>query len=171
MRILLVLACLLPLPVAAQTFEFFATAGAVQLWDDESSLGVGATIGGGGGFRSPHGWGVEALVDGQSPKRRFSSGVRFDSTAIAARARLLKYFGTARGQAYAGAGLGVSRIKSSYEYGRDVARRTSSSGILSGFGGVRIVIGERLFVRPEFEVSRAGEHLRIGGTVAVGAGW
>jgi hypothetical protein len=28
-----------------------------------------------------------------------------------------------------------------------------------------------LFVRPEFELSRAGEYMRIGGTVAIGASW
>jgi hypothetical protein len=47
----------------------------------------------------------------------------------------------------------------------------STKGTLSGFAGVRIAAGNVLFVRPEFELSRAGEHMRIGGTVAIGASW
>jgi hypothetical protein len=42
---------------------------------------------------------------------------------------------------------------------------------LSGFAGVRIAAGNVMFVRPEFEVSKAGEHMRLGGTIAIGASW
>jgi hypothetical protein len=55
--------------------------------------------------------------------------------------------------------------------GRDVFQSASTSGTLSGFAGVRIPVGNVLFVRPEFEMSKAGEHTRLGGTVAVGASW
>jgi hypothetical protein len=176
----------LPGIASAQSLEIFALTGAVQLLDDEGTLGLGAPIGGGVGFRSPHGWGIEALAETQQANRRFSSDVRFDSTVTAARARLLKYFGGGRAQPYAGGGFGVTRIRSTYDYpsgcglgpnnqfqcaSRDITRGTSTAGTLSGFTGVRIAAGRRLFVRPEFEISSADEHLRIGGTVAVGATW
>jgi hypothetical protein len=49
--------------------------------------------------------------------------------------------------------------------------RTTTSKNLSGFAGIRFAAGQRVFVRPEFEVSQAGEHLRIGGSVAAGFAW
>ena len=188
MRLLIFFIVLLSLPVSAfpQSIEIFVMTGAVQVWDDEGSLGWGAPIGGGVGFRSPHGWGLEALVESQRVKRRFASDVRFDSTVLGSRARLLKYFRDGRTQPYAGAGLGLTRIKSAYDYpadcalttnnqfrctSRDVTHRTSTSGTLSGFAGVRIAAGRRLFLRPEFELSRAGEHLRMGGTIVIGGAW
>lgn len=169
----------------AQSVEIFGTSGAVQLWDDEGNLGMGIPIGGGVGFRSPHGWGIEALAETQKAVRNFESDVRFDSTVTAARARILKYFAGGRTQPYAGGGLGVTRVKSMRESpsgcalvnnvftcaGRDIVRSESTAGTLSGFAGVRIGAGGTMFVRPEFEVSRAGEHTRIGGTIAIGASW
>ena len=147
--------------------------GVVQLWDDEGNIGNGVPVGGGVGFRSPHGWGVEALVEGHKATRDFDSGVRFDSTVTAGRARILKYFGTGRTQPYAGGALGVTRVKSARTepFGGNTFRRTSTSGTLSAFAGVRIAAGNTLFVRPEFEFLKAGEHIRMGGTVAVGASW
>lgn len=188
MRILALLALFsFPALASAQSFEVFALTGAMQLWDDEGSLGVGAPIGGGVGFRSPHGWGVEALVDGQNAKRRFESpsDVRFDSTVTSARARLLKYFGAGRAQPYAGGGFGVTRITSTYDYpagcgfgpdnrfqctSRDVHQSQTTAGTLTAVAGLRVAAG-RLFVRPEFEFSRAGDHMRMGATVAVGGSW
>jgi opacity protein-like surface antigen len=174
MRILSFVAIILfPVLASAQSLEIFATTGVVQLWDDEGNIGLGVPIGGGVGFRSPHGWGIEGLAETQKAKRNFDSGVVFDSTVTAARARILKYFGDGRTQPYAGGGLGVTRIKSARTepFGGNVFRRTSTSGTVSGFGGLRIAAGNRLFVRPEFELSKAGEHIRIGGTVAAGASW
>ena len=73
-----------------------------------------------------------------------------------------------------GGGFGVMRVESSRTeppgFGV-VFSSQATSGTLSGFAGVRIPVGSRLFVRPEFEVSRGGEHMRIGGTVAIGVGW
>lgn len=186
MRIALSIALILsPALSSAQSLEVFGSTGVVQLWDDEGNLGVGIPIGGGIGFRSPHGWGIEALADTQKAKRTFDSGVRFDSTVTAARARIMKYFGSGRTQPYAGGGLGVTHIKSTRESptgcalvnnvftctGRDVFRSDSTAGTLSGFAGVRIAAGNVMFLRPEFELSKAGEHMRIGGTVALGASW
>ena len=186
LRLLLAItAALVPASASGQSIEVFATTGAVQLWDDEGRIGVGAPLGGGAGFRSPHGWGMEALAETQNARRNFDSGVQVDSTVRAARARILKYFGSGRLQPYAGGGLGVTRVKSTRESpsgctlvnhvftcaGRDVFRSSSTSGTLSGFTGVRIAVGAGMFVRPEFELSKAGEHVRIGGTVAVGASW
>jgi len=176
MRIFFSLLALILSPVlaSAQSIEVFATTGVVQLWDDEGNLGVGVPIGGGVGFRSPHGWGIEVLAETQKAKRDFDSGVQFDSTVTAARGRIIKYFGSGRTQPYAGGGLGVTRVKSMREspiLGGDIFRSESTKGTLSGFAGVRIAAGNVLFVRPEFELSRAGEHMRIGGTVAIGASW
>ena len=187
MRILLVLASLsFPSLASAQSLDLFVLTGVVQLWDDEGNLGSGFPLGGGVGFRSPHGWGVEALIEGQKAARHFESDVRFDSTVTAGRARILKYFGEGTAQVYAGGGFGATRIKSTYDYpadcgfgpntqfrcaSRDVHERTSTSGTLSGVFGVRIAAGRHLFVRPEFEVSRAGEHMRLGGIVAAGGSW
>jgi opacity protein-like surface antigen len=186
MRIFLLVALFFsPAFASAQSIEIFATAGAVQLWDDEGNLGGGVPIGGGVGFKSPHGWGIEVLAETQQAKRHFDSDVRFDSTVTAARARILKYFGGGRTQAYAGGGLGVTRVTSMRDSpadctltnnvfrctSRDIVRSESTAGTLAGFAGVRIAAGNVIFVRPEFEFSRAGEHMRIGGTVAIGASW
>lgn len=168
------LSVLAPTLASAQSTEVFGLAGGVQVWDDEGNIGFGVPLGGGVGFKSPHGWGVEGLVERQKAERNFSSGVIFDSTVTAARARLLKYFGSGRVEPYAGGGVGVTRVKSARTeppgFG-GVFRSEKTSGALSGFVGVRIPAGRRLFVRPEFEISRASEHTRIGGTVAVGGGW
>ena len=187
MRTVLLLGVFILSPVlaSAQSIDVFAITGVVQVWDDEGNIGAGVPIGGGLGFRSPHGWGLEALAETQKAERNFDSGVRFDSTVTAARGRIMKYFGNGRTQPYAGAGLGVTRVKSMRESptgcalvnnvftctGRDMFQSESTKGTLSGFAGVRIAAGNVLFVRPEFELSRAGEHMRMGGTVAIGASW
>jgi opacity protein-like surface antigen len=187
MRLFFLLGALILFPVlaSAQSIEIFGTTGLVQVWDDEGNIGRGMPIGGGVGFKSPHGWGLEALAETQKAERSFDSGVRFDSTVTAARGRILKYFGDGRTQPYAGGGLGVTRVTSTRESptgcalvnnvftcsGREVFQSESTNGTLSGFAGVRIAAGNRLFVRPEFEVSKAGEHMRMGGTVAIGASW
>ena len=181
----LVFALLLsPAVASAQSIELFATTGVVQVWDDEGNIGAGTPIGGGIGFKSPHGWGIELLAEAQKATRNFDSDVHFSSTVTAGRARVMKYFG-GRTQPYAGGGLGVTRVESRRDSPagcalvnnvftcarRDVFQSTSTSGTLSGFAGVRIPAGNVMFVRPEFELSKAGEHIRIGGTVAVGASW
>lgn len=187
MRLFFLLGVLIFSPVlaSAQSIEIFGTTGLVQVWDDEGNIGRGMPIGGGVGFKSPHGWGLEALAETQKAERNYDSGVRFDSTVTAARGRILKYFGAGSTQPYAGGGLGVTHVKSIRESptgcalvnnvftcsGREVFRSESTNGTLSGFAGVRIAAGNRLFVRPEFEVSKAGEHIRMGGTVAIGASW
>ena len=182
--LLLTVACS-PALASAQSIEVFGTTGVVQLWDDEGNLGVGVPIGGGVGFRSPHGWGIEAIAETQEARRSFASDVRFASTITAARARVIKYFGTGHTQPYAGGSLGITRIQTTRESpagcslvnnvfsctGRDIFINDSTAGTLGGFAGVRIPAGDVLFVRPEVEVSKAGEHIRIGGTVAIGAAW
>ena len=176
LHFLLLLAAIILTPgfASAQTIEVFGITGGAQVWDDEGNIGFGVPFGGGIGFRMPGGWGVEGLVEGQKAERNFTSGVRFDSTLTSGRGRILKYFGTGRTQFYTGAGLGISRIASTRTepvgFG-GVFSRTVNSGSVSGFAGLRIPAGTRLFVRPEFEISRAGEHVRIGGNVAIGLGW
>ena len=114
---MLAIALVLSVPAlaSAQSVEIFATTGVVQVWDDEGNIGAGVPIGGGIGLKWPRGWGIEALAETQKATRDFDSGVRFDSTVTAARARLIKYFGSGRTQPYAGAGVGVTRIESTRE--------------------------------------------------------
>jgi opacity protein-like surface antigen len=165
---------LVPTLASAQTVEVFGMTGGAQVWDDEGNIGFGVPLGGGVGFKSPQGWGIEALVETERPQRDFSSGVSFDSTLTAGRVRLMKYFGGGRTQPYAGGGFGLARITSTRTEPPGFGGTFSSSdtsGILSGFAGVRIPAGHRLFVRPEFEVSRFGEHLRMGGNVSFGVAW
>ena len=70
MRIVVLLSVVLsPVLASAQSIELFATTGAVQLWDDEGNLGAGLPIGGGIGFKSPHGWGIELLAETQKARR------------------------------------------------------------------------------------------------------
>ena len=174
MRLLLLsVLILIPALGSAQSLEVFATTGVVQLWDDEGNIGSGVPVGGGVGFRSPHGWGVEALAEAHKATRDFDSGVSFDSTVTAGRARIVKYFGIGPAQPYAGGGLGLTRVKSARTepFGGNIFRRSTTSGTLSAFAGVRIAAGNTLFVRPEFEFLKGGEHIRMGGTVAVGASW
>ena len=186
MRTLAITAALsFPALASAEPVEVFVTTGLHHVWDDEGNIGVGVPIGGGIGLKSPHGWGIEALAETQKAKRDFDSGVRFDSTVTTARARLIKYFGSGSTQPYAGGGLGATRITSTRESptgcalvnnvftctGRDVFRNESTAGTLTGFAGLRIRVGRKLFVRPEFEFAKAGEHIRLGGTVAIGASW
>jgi opacity protein-like surface antigen len=170
----LTIGILAPALASAQSVEVFGVAGGAQVWDDEGNIGFGVPLGGAIGFKSAHGWGIEALVETQRAERNFSSGVRFDSTINAGRVRLLKYFGTGRTQPYAGGGFGIAHITSTRTeppgFG-GVFSNSKSSGILSGFAGVRIPAGNELFVRPEFEISRFGEHLRLGGNVSVGLTW
>ena len=144
-------------------------------------------IGGGVGFKSPHGWGIEVLAETQKAKRNFDSDVRFDSTVTAARGphhQVLR--ATDSTQPYAGGGLGVTtrevdarlthRVHACQQRlhlhePRHLSERHPQRARSADFAGVRIAAGNVLFVRPEFELSRAGEHMRIGGTVAVGASW
>jgi opacity protein-like surface antigen len=178
-------AILFPALAFAQSLEVFVVTGVLQLWDDEGNLGVGVPIGGGVGLRWPRGWGIEFLAETQKAKRDFDSGVRFDSTVTGGRARIIKYFAAGATQLYAGGGLGVTRVETTREApsgcslvnnvftctGRDIFQSDSTDGTWSGFAGVRIPAGSVLFVRPEFEISMAGEHMRMGGLVAVGASW
>ena len=166
--------------------EILARIGGVKLWDDEGNLGTGVSVSGGAGVRLPHGVGVEAVFERHENHRHFDSGVKFDSAAIGIVGRLAKYFGTSRARPYAGGGLGVTRIKTMSEFpdqcglannnqfqclGTRTGGRTTTSPTVSGFAGLRIAVARSAFVRPEFEVSRLGEHLRIGGAVAAGLRW
>ena len=63
---------------SAQSIEVFAATGVVQVWDDEGNIGTGVPIGGGIGFRSPHGWGIEFLAERQKATRNPVSGSRIE---------------------------------------------------------------------------------------------
>ncbi len=164
-----------PTLLSAQTTpspEIFVRAGIVKLWDDEGNLGVGPSIAGGVGVRFAHGIGVEALVERHTNDRHFDSGVRFDSSVVGVMARVAKYLGQSSAQPYFGGGIGMTRVKTHSDFpGFGPNDRTTTSATIAGFTGVRFAVGRRAFVRPEFELSRAGEHLRIGGSAAAGFGW
>ena len=166
---------LFPTIVSAQVLhspEVFMRAGLVALWDDEGRIGNGPSIGGGAGIRLAHGLAIEGIAERQASDRHFSSGVSFRSTLVAATARVVKYVGTSRVQPYAGGGVGVARIMTFSEFpGFPNNERRTTSGTLSGFTGVRIAVGRRGFVRPEVELMRAGEHLRIAGSAMAGLAW
>ena len=166
---------LFPTVLSAQTTvspEIFVRAGLVKLWDDEGNIGTGPSIGGGAAIRFPHGIAIEGFVERHTNARHFSSGVAFDSTAVGAVGRIVKYVGLSRTQPYFGGGVGVARIRTTSQFpGFPGTDRTTTSRTLSGFTGVRFDTGRRVFVRPEFEVLQAGEHLRFGGSVTAGFGW
>lgn len=166
---------LFPTLVSAQVThsrEIFLRGGLVALWDDEGRIGKGPSIGGGAGIRLHHGIGIEGLVERQATDRQFSSGVSFRSTVVGATARVVKYVGASRAQPYAGGGFGVARINTFSEFpGFANNERKTTSTTLGGFTGVRIGAGRRGFLRPEVEMSRAGEHLRIAGSVMAGLAW
>jgi opacity protein-like surface antigen len=166
---------LFPAVLSAQTPpspEIFVRAGLVKLWDDEGNLGIGPSIGGGAGIKLPHNIGIEGLVERHTNDRQFSSGVTFNSTVVSAVGRIVKYVGHSRIQPYFGGGAGMTRVRTMSQFpGFPRNDRTTTSRTLSGFAGIRFDAGRRVFVRPEFEVSQTGEHLRIGGSVAAGLGW
>jgi Outer membrane protein beta-barrel domain len=144
-------------------------AGAGQLWDDESSIGVATNLGGGVGYRVARPLDVEFLVDRRDHDRRFTSGVRFEAGMIRAIGRALVYFSSAGVQPYVGGAVGAARVHRATEF-PGLPRRddTSTATSTSAIAGVRIFADPRLFVRPEFEIGRAGEYLMMGGSVSVG---
>jgi outer membrane protein with beta-barrel domain len=151
--------------------EVFGRAGILQLWDDEGNIGAGPSIGGGAGIRLPGGIGLEAIVERHTNKRHFTSGVSFDSNAVSGVGRAMKYFGTSTARPYVGGSFGITRIKTHSEFpGFASNDRETTSATVGGFAGVRFQVGSAAFVRPEIELSRAGEHLRIAGSLAVGFG-
>ena len=157
---------------STHSHQIFVRAGVVNLWDDEGRIGSGPSIGGGAGIRLVHGIGIEGLVERHVTDRHFSSGVSFRSTVVAAAARVVKYVGTSLAQPYAGGAVGVARIKTFSEFpGFPNNERRVTSGTVSGFTGVRIAAGRGAVLRPEVELLRAGEHLRIAGSVMAGVAW
>ena len=137
-------------------------------------------IGGGVGFKWPGGWGIEVLAETQKRTRDFDSGVRFDSTVTAARARLIRYFGSGRTQPYAGARLwrdahrvdarvtfrlraGQQRV---YLHGqRHLSKRVDGGHMERLRRSGQSAQAARRSRAPEFEFSMAGEHIRMGGVV------
>jgi hypothetical protein len=86
--------------------------------------------------------------------------------------RIIKYVGRSGTQPYFGGAAGVTRVKTISQFpGLPGNERTTTSRTLAGFAGIRFDAGRGVFVRPEFEVSQAGEHLRIGGALTAGVGW
>ena len=171
----ILLTLLFPTVLSAQATtsrEIFVRAGLVKLWDDEGNLGIGPSIGGGAGIKLPHNIAFEGLVERHTNDRQFTSGVTFNSTVVGAVGRIIKYVSASRMQPYFGGGAGITRVRTMSQFpGFPSNDRTTTSRTLGGFAGIRFAARRRVFLRPEFELSQAGEHLRIGGSVAAGVGW
>jgi hypothetical protein len=164
---------LIPALLSAQTtrpVEVFGHAGIAGFWDDESFIGNGPLVGGGVGIRLPRGWALEASVDRHENDRRFStSGVHFHADVVSVEGRVLKYFGGEGVQPFFGGGLGIARVEQFTEgITPDAHTRTYNQSLLSVAAGVRAPLGERAFIRPEFEFSPI---TRMLGLVAIGYRW
>lgn len=153
------------------------------MWDDEGYLGVAMTAGGGIGVRRGR-FGVEGMVDRRRHQPDFGNDVVIRSDATRVTGRLLYYFGRAQVLPYAGGSVGFWNVDRYSAFPDDCRfvdhalvcsgmrefASTDRSGALSAIAGVRFQTG-RWFVRPEFEMGKAGDDLTISGTVALGFGW
>lgn len=152
--------------------EVFGRIGIVNLWSDESNLGAGVSVAAGAGVRLSGTIGLEGLVEHHTNKRHFDSGVLFDSKVVGFSGRLVKYFGATAVRPYVGGSAGLARVNTVSTYpGLPTNERTMTSRAFGGFSGLGIQAGPRVSLRPEVGVSKAAEHLRIGGTVAAGIAW
>ena len=163
--------------------EVFALAGPGQMWDDEGDLGValvgGAGIGYGlGPFR------LEGVLDWRQHQPDFGNDVVIRAEATRVTCLLLYDFRRGGVQPYAGGAVGVTHVDRFSAFPDDCRfvdhelvcsgtrefESSDRSRALSAIAGIRVQSG-RWFVRPEFEMGKAGNDLTITGTIAVGFGW
>ena len=166
-----------------QSFEVFALAGPVQMWDDEGSLGTAVVGGAGIGYRLGR-LGFEAALDTRRHQPEFGNDVVLRASATRVTGRVVYYFGRGKVQPYVGGAVGYARIARFSELPDDCqlvdhqfvcssTRRfesTDRSRALSAISGVRVQTG-RWFVRPEFEIGQSRDNLTMSGTIAIGLGW
>jgi hypothetical protein len=166
-----------------ESFEAFALAGPVQMWDDEGSLGTAVVGGAGFGYRLGR-LGFEGVLDTRRHQPDFGNDVVLRANATRVTGRVVYYRGRRRVQPYVGGAVGYARIERFSEFPDDCrlvdhqfvcssTRRFESSDrsrALSAISGVRVQTG-RWFVRPEFEIGQSRDNLTMSGTIAVGLGW
>jgi opacity protein-like surface antigen len=134
--------------------EVFGSIGGGKTYDDEGSLGSGFDVGGGVGFRLTPRFGVEGQINRLDYKRDFSSGVRFEGTALFTTANVLYHFTTSQAQPYVIGGLGFVHHENRSRFPGDNSLPTrTSNGFAKNFGaGVKIFLNKKFSLRPEFRV-------------------
>lgn len=134
--------------------EVFGSIGGGKAYDDEGSLGKGLDIGGGAGFRLTPRLGLEGHVNRIEYKRDFSSGVRFEGTAVFTTANLLYHFSTSRAQPYVVGGVGFVHLENRSRFPEDdfLPKRTANGFATNFGGGVKIFLSKNFSLRPEVRV-------------------
>ena len=163
------------------TFEVFGILGLGRLGADEGSRGSGPVLGGGVGFRpTASGLGVEVEAGVLSNSRTFTSGVRFEGTAVLVSGNVLYHFSASRNQVYVIGGLGMLRSVQRSEF-RDAIfadtqtfRSTETFAVWNAGVGLKMFLMPNLVARPEIRYFGA-ESLGVLGmpraSVALGYYW
>lgn len=133
------------------TADVFGSAGFQQLWDDESSLGVGVVAGGGVGVTVNRRLVVRGRIVRTSNERDFGNGVVFDATTTRYTADALWRFSASEHAAYLGAGVGGLSFTRTSRSPSDpsVFSRSDTDFIFGGIGGVTAFARGRFAVTPE----------------------
>lgn len=169
---------------ATRGFEVFGAAGPGQMWDDEGYLGVAVAWGGGVGYRVGP-LGIELRVDHRRHQPDFNNDVIFKAHGTRAMARALYYFRRSNVQPYAGAGFGYASVWRFSEFPTDCRlvdhsficagverfESTDRSRAMGAIAGVRFVVDEQWFVRPEFELGHSKDSLTMAWLVVIGRAW
>ena len=130
--------------------------GSGQTWDDEGSIGKGASVAGSFAYRfRPH-WSVDGTVERLAHKR-VTAGPIFSGRTIFTTAGIAYHFGETGVSPYAGGGFGGAFYSGTFTDvfgGTGVAlERSSTSTAAYGNAGVDIPIGARLVVSPDFRLT------------------
>ena len=156
-----------------------------QLWDDESSIGLGVAAGLAISAPLADRVVVRARVMRSHNQRDFNNGVLFETDATRYTAEALWRLSDGPRAAYAGPGVGLLAYRRASVFGPDprdplgrgnqVAQRFTSSGtplVWGGIAGVTAVSNGRFRVQPELSMwlSR-GNNIAIEGAVLAGWSW
>lgn len=132
--------------------EVFGSGGLHTLWDDESSIGTGAAIGGGVSIALTDTIRIRGRVMRSSNERNFESGVMFENDATRYTADLLWQPSSATHAPYFGVGAGgfsytrISRFPSGPAM---TFTRTDTDTIFGGLAGFTAVATDRFRLAPE----------------------
>ena len=174
---------------AAQTaggrrVDVFAVAGPTWMWEDEGYLGPAVEVGAGVGYRAGR-VSFEALANFRRHQPDFNDDVVFRARVGELAGRVLYHFGSRRAQPFVGGSVGAKHVDRLSEFPDDCrlvnhafvcegVERFESAGwssALTTFGGVRVSINERWFIRPEFGIEWPGLDVTLTALVAVGRSW
>jgi opacity protein-like surface antigen len=170
---------------ATRGVEVFGAAGPGQMWDDEGYLGVAMVWAGGAGYRVGP-LGVEVGVDHRRHQPDFNNDVIFKAHGTRVMVRALYYFRRPSPvQPYAGGGLGYASVWRFSEFPSDCRlvdhtfvcesverfQSTDRSRAVAAVAGVRFLVDERWFVRPEFEMGHSQDSLTMAWLVVAGRAW